>query len=234
MKKDTRIKEALTKVLPRSSSPSMNPNNWSEEGVDHINISRRSSHTVGRFLDIDCIKSFEHPLFGTFKSLTELSYILRVVKKPDRFPDMNAVDLRNYIDRVCGGYLSNVPNYEAVMMHSAYLRVLSFPGYAEALRSSTLPFDNYRVLPSGIRRHFANAGWIISGYTEIRKALQENREPDFTFLRRDHNNFYLGVLRQLAPASVEVVEPNLSELSARLREHLPKPAKKQKTVVTGA
>ena len=65
---------------------------------------------------------------------------------------------------------------------------------------SELPFDSYKTLQSGIRVRFEHTLWVVNAFEEIRKALKEEREPNFAHLMdRDAQDIYSGVLQMLNP-----------------------------------
>jgi len=190
---------SVTPFLLKTSGPA-NAGAWKKDGEDHINIGRSATTELGYRLDFDHPRAFVHPILGSFKSLQTLGYFLRAKQANDHIRTLARHELRDFVYDHCGGLRGNVPNYRAVMMHSAYLRLKACAGYDVQMVKSTLPFDSYRTLPSGIRERFEISPWLINGYEEIRRALREGREPDFEDLMdKGSTDIYAGVIKMLNP-----------------------------------
>lgn len=177
-----------------------NASSWEADGVDHINISRYGKTPLGKMLDMDHIRNFEHPLLGPFKTMNSLWFFLRARQPNDHIRVLNNPELRGFVFNSCGGVKSGVPNFRAVVMHAAYLRIKAFKDITRLMIESELPFDSYKTLQSGIRVRFEHTLWVVNAFEEIRKALKEEREPNFSHLMdRDTQDIYSGVLKMLNP-----------------------------------
>lgn len=177
-----------------------NASSWEADGVDHINISRYGKTPLGKMLDMDHIRNFEHPLLGPFKTMNSLWFFLRARQPNDHIRVLNNPELRGFVFNSCGGVKSGVPNFRAVVMHAAYLRIKAFKDITRLMIESELPFDSYKTLQSGIRVRFEHTLWVVNAFEEIRKALKEEREPNFSHLMdRDAEDIYSGVLKMLNP-----------------------------------
>ena len=177
-----------------------NASSWEADGVDHINISRYGKTPLGKMLDMDHIRNFEHPLLGPFKTMNSLWFFLRARQPNDHIRVLNNPELRGFVFNSCGGVKSGVPNFRAVVMHAAYLRIKAFKDITRLMIESELPFDSYKTLQSGIRVRFEHTLWVVNAFEEIRKALKEDREPNFAHLMdRDAQDIYSGVLQMLNP-----------------------------------
>lgn len=177
-----------------------NASSWEADGVDHINISRYGKTPLGKMLDMDHIRNFEHPLLGPFKTMNSLWFFLRARQPNDHIRVLNNPELRGFVFNSCGGVKSGVPNFRAVVMHAAYLRIKAFKDITRLMIESELPFDSYKTLQSGIRVRFEHTLWVVNAFEEIRKALKEEREPNFSHLMdRDAQDIYSGVLKMLNP-----------------------------------
>lgn len=177
-----------------------NASSWEADGVDHINISRYGKTPLGKMLDMDHIRNFEHTLLGPFKTMNSLWFFLRARQPNDHIRVLNNPELRGFVFNSCGGVKSGVPNFRAVVMHAAYLRIKAFKDITRLMIESELPFDSYKTLQSGIRVRFEHTLWVVNAFEEIRKALKEEREPNFSHLMdRDAQDIYSGVLKMLNP-----------------------------------
>ena len=213
--------------LLKTSAPS-NPNSWKGEGEDHINVSRYAKTKLGRLLDLDYPSNYDHPALGPFLSLNSLWFFLRAREKDDRIRTLTGREMKKYISDNCGGMIPYVTNFRAVIAHSAYLRIKSVPGLAKELYESTLPFDCYRTLVSGLRVRFDHSLWFTGALEEIRKALVEGRNPDFEHLLDDKSQgVYTATLKMLLPT---IQDEEAEELSKKLTEGVPmaQPQKKKK------
>lgn len=222
------LAEIKNNIVNKAFTLPVTASSWKEDGVDHINISRYSKSTLGRLLDFDHARAFDHPILGPFKSINSLWYFIRAKIQNDHIRMLSGAELKDFVYNKCGGLKGGIPNFRAVIMHSAWLRLRSFRDYAAKLKECDLALDSYRRLESGIRVRFEQTPWVVSGYEEIRKALQENREPDFSFLLdKGHLDIYEGVLKMLVPEGSDV----------GVQEAQPRPPKKapyQKSKPTAA
>ena len=193
------LKAVTPFLLLKTTGPST-ASAWKKDGEDHINISRHAQTDLGYRLDFDHPRGFDHPMLGSFRSLNSLFYFLRAKEPNDYIRNVIRGELREFVFDHCGGVYPTFPNYKAVMMHSAYIRIKSLTGYMKTLIDSTLPFDHYRELASGIRERNETTPWLVAGYEEIRKALKENREPDFSVLMvKREPAMYTSVIKRLNP-----------------------------------
>lgn len=178
-----------------------NPGSWLKDAVDHINISRYSESPVGRALNLDNVRHWNHPVLGPFRSLNTLWFFLKAKYKTDAIRSLSGHELKNFVAKRCGGQVGRVPNFRAIILHSAYLRLKACPDILAEFVKSTLPFDCYRTMESGVRVRFEHSMWFAGGHEEIRAALKENREPNFNHLIDSVGELYDGVLKELAPVA---------------------------------
>lgn len=220
------LREQLETVRPavKVTAPSLPPNvnAIGEDGVEHINIFRQGKTEIGRMLDFDHVQTFEHPQLGSFRSMYSLWYFLKAKITDDRLRKMVASETRRHVHEHCGGLRKEVPNFRGVVMHSAYLRIKANKKLTALMVNSSLPFDCYRTMPSGIRERLDMAYWVASAYEEIRTALKEKREPDFSpYLDKRGSDLYEGVLKQILPAiTVETPRPKTREVDLKLVQQM--------------
>lgn len=81
-----------------------NASSWEADGVDHINISRYGKTPLGKMLDMDHIRNFEHPLLGPFKTMNSLWFFLRARQPNDHIRVLNNPELRGFVFNSCGGF----------------------------------------------------------------------------------------------------------------------------------
>lgn len=203
---------------PVSKFPA-NPNSFGKEGEDHINIFWASEFELGRFLSLTDQTYFSTPVLGNFKSLQTVIYFLGAYRRDDRIRRLAGSQLRNYVKNDCGGFSRpRIPNMRAVVMHTAYLRLIQNKEMLKLFVENKLPFDSYRTIESGLRVREDEAFWLATGYNEIQKALQEDREPDFMFLfDTDENTVYGGVVAMLSEGKDNVRIPDMTEFIATHR-----------------
>lgn len=211
MKNGTSMQEQLkTKVRPAllHSAIPPNPRQWKGDGVDHINISRFCATELGRMLDFDdAPKSlFRHPKLGSFRSINSLYYFLRSRDFDEALRTLVAHALRKYA-HTRAGVSNQVPNLNAVVLDSAWQKLKTNQKTVRLMTESTLPFDSYHINREGIRQRFDTASWVAGGYEEMRKALKEDREPNFTPFQDKPGDLYEAVLTLLRPEPSDVPTP---------------------------
>ena len=159
------------------------PMSWKQDGVDHINIWQCAESDVGRAMSHGYRRPFTHAIFGKFNSMEAFWYYLQSSERDPKIMDLFGYNLKKYVRENPKGFTTRkVLNFKAVIMESNYRRIMEYDGIIEELKNSTLPFDLYYIMPDGTRLRPKTHNWLIPGWLEIRNALQENREPDFTFL----------------------------------------------------
>lgn len=222
------IKKQLKKVknaVLRTRIPE-NAGMWKGEGVDHINIGRSSSILLGRMLGLDFVRQWKHPLLGQFRTLNSLWYFLKASNKSDAIRGMAGFELKNFVSQRCGGMTTVVPNFRAVIADSAYQRVKACPEIAAELINSELPFDCYNMLHSGVCTRFEHSGWFTGCYEEIRRALKEDRAPNFRYLHdAKADDIYEKVLDIVSPNRHQRLNPVAVEPKPEIKpvkEHAPK------------
>lgn len=202
------VKVATQKIgnLPDSA------NAWVKDGLDHINIARQSATNIGKTLNLDYIRNWEHSVLGPFRCINSLWYFLRAKHRTDAIRSLAGPELRRFVDTRCDGFGGHLPNFRIMILDSMYKRVKSCHDIAAEIVRTVLPFDSYRENESGIRIRFEHTPWIAAGYEEIRSALKENRAPDFTDIagriEGEMADIYKPILKQLVrePTEAEILE----------------------------
>ncbi len=155
------------------------PTKWELDGVDHINISSMGCTELGPALYIGTRLKFTHAEFGEFHSLSNFwGYIeTNAVNERLRFLSTTArmEELKRH-ERHQVQYIS------FIILDAAWQRIQQLPPLLEAIKNSTLPFDNYFVgEPSYLARWRRSiSAWVVEGYELIREALKLGTQPDFS------------------------------------------------------
>ena len=165
---------------PYFSLPAINQH--SVDGVDHINIWERSQTELGLALCHKIDIKFDHPDFGRFKSVEGFWHWLRDKNRDDRHrqshgPAAKRMAMNNDI-------IAHVENFKYHIVVANWVKINSYPALVEMIAQSSLPFEMYfQNDKNSIYVRPASAFWLIPAFEEIRKAIKENRQPDFDYLR---------------------------------------------------
>lgn len=173
------LREQLRPLSRWISNLPASPNSWRKEGEDHINIDRLSQTNAGRILCMDSITAWEHPMLGRFTSLNNFWYFLKAKNRVDALRTAHPRDLRIMVEKT-GGRHKDIKNFMQIVLWGIYYRVKHIGAASRELLKTDLPFDSYRSNPAGIRSRNNTAHWLVEGYEEIRRAMKEEREPNFT------------------------------------------------------
>lgn len=174
----------LSKPKPRKKNgikdPSPSPMEWIEDGVDHINILRNGKTSIGDFLAHGAKFPFTHNVFGKFSNMESFWYYIQSTERDDRIRVLTGKHLTSFKNKLT---TQRVKNFRAIIMDSNWQKIKQYKEAVASMRDSELPFDCYGIDSNhGIRIRPIYFKWLLSGFEEIRRALKENREPDFTFL----------------------------------------------------
>lgn len=157
-------------------------NRLQKDGIDHINIHPHARTKIGEALSTVGNIEFRHPQYGKFTNTIGLVMWLCSVDQPDSFRRMPGKELLKYrkgvVERI------KIPNYRTVVLTSTWMKIQSSPSLMNDLKQTALNFDYYfyeRVeVGEPIRVRAAEYEWLCPAVDEMRKALIEGREPDFT------------------------------------------------------
>ena len=213
------LRDQLSSIKRATFHFPANPNTLKEEGVDHLNLYWSSQFELGKYLSLSEQGYFSTPVLGNFKSLMAVIQFLGAEKRDDKIRSLAGNPLRLYVRQHCGGYnRARIPNMRAVVMHTAYLRLIQNKKMFALFKACELAFDSYHVIESGLRIREDDAAWLSKGYEEIRRAIKENREPDFHFLfDQGEHSIYGSVIDMLSEGKVEVRIPDMTEFIAQYR-----------------
>jgi hypothetical protein len=172
--------------------------NWSRDGEDHINLWEEGEVELGRILSHRYELEFDHTQLGRFKTMEALDRYVMSRDRDDRIRNLTGPALKKFAKNLV---LAPVINFRAIVMDANWQRIKQYPDLATAVKESTLPFDVYYIIrDSGVRVRPARASWFLAGYEELRRALKEDREPNFDFLKDNKDaGTYEFIHRKAAP-----------------------------------
>lgn len=159
--------------------PKPSPMSWVQDGVDHINIWEHGETELGKVLAHNTVIPFNHHIFGNFSCIEAFWHYISSQEHDDRIRTMRGRALHTFSRKLSK---LHVPNFCAIILDANWQKIKRYPEIQEALIESTLPIDCYYTQrkSAGIRIRVPYASWLIDGFEEIRKALKEGREPDFS------------------------------------------------------
>lgn len=183
------LKEQLGKVFPRNSGNYQNKHTGrydkpmaapsGVDGVNHINIFEGAATDLGKCLSHSSHLNFHHKLYGTFSNIESFWYYIRSEEHDDRVRKLTGRQLKSFSDRMTP---RRIKNFMAIILDANWQRINQYPELKAAVKENTLPFECYSYLKrnDGIRQRPPHAHWMIPLFTEISKALKEDREPNLT------------------------------------------------------
>ena len=166
---------------PHNSLPIMNnPNTFKVDGQDHINIWEKGQTKLGQFLSHGSHSPFHHPVLGMFNNVESFWHYIRSQERDDRIRTMNNIGAKKFSTQL---HTVKVPNFYAIIMDTNYIKLKEYPEMLTLFKENELPLEMYFIYKDkGVRIRPSFAVWVLEGFKEIKKALNEDREPDFTFL----------------------------------------------------
>lgn len=180
------------------------------DGVNHINIAEDSVTELGRCLAHSTVLKFSHKKFGHFSNIESFWHYIRSEEHDDRIRNMTGKALKEFAKML---HTRRVVNFIAIILDANWQKVNQYPELKEALKETTLPFEcyNHYKRQDGVKIRPTYSYWLIPGFEEIRKALQENRQPNFSeFLDNPDIDLFDDVFPKddsdIVPAS-SIVEP---------------------------
>jgi len=182
-----------------------------KDGSDHINIWLRAATELGVGLNHMEKCPVSHPLFKTFNSIEGMWHWLRDVNHDDRH--RNSFGISAKINAKSDETML-VPNFKHFICEANWIKVKTNEWFINEMKQSTLPFDMYyydrgEANQPGVAVRPPSAVWLVACFEEIRKAIKEDREPDFSFLgpKQDFNiSDYIKVAPAQTPKKKEPKE----------------------------
>lgn len=165
------------------------PNEFGEDGVDHINVSISSKTQVGRFLDPSHNYMFEYPLIGPFSSVMALECW---IKADGKYDEIRFMPYRTIARELKDVRKKKLDNYRAVVLLATYLKVKKNDDIVKQIKKlpKNVAVISYTVhKESGLRIMTNFAPNVLGMITEVVRAVQEDREPNYKkFLNRKNKN----------------------------------------------
>jgi hypothetical protein len=151
------------------------------DGKDHINVWEKGSTELGRNLSHISYFPFVHSEYGKFKTMEGFWHYIRSKNKDDNLRQLSGTKARKLGESLD---ICRVPNFKKVIMDANWQKIKAYPDLINDLKNLELPLDGYyiRAANKDLRIRFVSSSWILPGLEEIRKAILENRSPDFSFL----------------------------------------------------
>lgn len=184
--------------------PAPSPAKWVGDGIDHINIWERGVTELGVALSHSSPLPFTHSIFGKFSCMESFWHYIQSEERDDRLRTMTSKTLRPFAHKLTP---TRAVNFRAIIMDSNWQRVKQYGALADAIKESELPFDCYTEdRRTGLRQRPTFFKWFIRGFEEIRKALKEGRDPNFSFLLDKGNSGIYDFVAPTAPVKQATAE----------------------------
>lgn len=155
------------------------PTKWEQDGVDHINISSMGCTELGPALYIGTRLKFTHAEFGEFHSLSNFWGYIETNAANERLRFLSTTARMEELKR---HERHQVQYISFIILDAAWQRIQQLPPLLEAIKNSTLPFDNYFVGETSFLARWRRSisPWVVEGYELIREALKNGTQPDFS------------------------------------------------------
>jgi len=177
--------QKMSHLLPRNKASALLPLvSIGKDGTDHINIWEFADTDLGRVLSSFTCMPFKHSVYGKFDSVEGFWYYIKSVTKDDNLRHLSGFNARAF-----GKTLESirVDDFRRVIADAHWQKIKAYKPLLLEISQLPVPFDcyYYENKDHHVRIRTSNAAWLIPAFEEIRKALFENREPDFHFLNDD-------------------------------------------------
>jgi hypothetical protein len=198
------------------------------DGVDHINIGRGCKTDLGGWLNQYREDRFKHNVLGYFLSIDRIRLYLAMVEKDDVIRTCPGNTLSRIIKVA---RRKKVTNAVAILIDAHWQRLQQNDKMLLAMKNSTLPFTSYDINPEFplVREQHPLVMPMLLGLEELRKAIQENREPNFTyFLEDEQRTIRECIIEALGLTEAEVADMlSVQQKAAPQKEHTHKPKQKK-------
>lgn len=179
------------------------------DGIDHINVWEHGESSLGRALSSLADLPFTHKTYGKFKSIEGFWHYIRFEDKDDSLRNLKGIAVRRYVQELEAAHPEKtvrVSDFRAVIADANWQKLKAWPLLLEEFKECQLPLDGYytRTTNLDLRIRMTSSIWFIPGLVEIRNALIDDREPDFTFLLDSGQN--------IADAPVKNRQPSLADI----------------------
>jgi hypothetical protein len=175
-----KIKKPYVEAAKKPIPPAVN--RLQKDGTDHINIHPHARTRIGEALSTVGNIEFRHPQYGKFSNVIGLLMWLTSEEQPDTFRTTQGKDLlrlRNSLNKRV-----KIHNLRTITLQSTWRKIMASKKLADELKQTILNFDYYYYekveVGEPIRVRAEEYNWFVPAVEEMRKALIEEREPDFT------------------------------------------------------
>lgn len=180
-----------------------------KDGSDHINIWLKAATDLGIGLNHMEKCPVNHPLFKSFNSIEGMWHWLRDVNHDDRHRNSFGISAKI---NAKNDETMLVPNFKHFICEANWIKVKTNEWFVNEMKESTLPFDMYYYdrgdnNQPGVAVRPPSAVWLVACFEEIRKAVKEDREPDFSFLG-PKQDFNISDFIKVAPAHMPKKKEN--------------------------
>jgi L-rhamnose mutarotase len=187
-------------------------NRRGEDGFDHINVWDGAETDLGRFICHNNVVPFRHNIFGSFNTMTGFWRYIQSAERDDRLREMSGGALKRFANQLTR---EQIQNFKAIIGDTIWqkFKAKERENQRKAMKNSTLPFECYYVnKETGMRERPTFFGWLLPLYEEIRRAIKEDREPNFTpFLDVKDSGIYDFVLTEEMKERMEKIKAEKKE-----------------------
>lgn len=195
-------KQAPVKQLPaaRPIVEIRSPLGFLRDGEDHINLGAAAQSSLSWRMSQNYAQLFVTAEDGPFLTILGYWHYLLSPDKDPQFRDRKAIDVRKLVDKK--KMLVAVEHFRDKIARAYWEKLTQNTELAEELKATELPFDAYYIFgkrdPKLVNSQVAIpekfARWVIPLFYEMRAALREGRQPDFSvttdevLMQRDNEN----------------------------------------------
>ena len=172
------------------------PNDYGQDGVDHINVSHDAHTHLGRLLDPTYVKVFEYPYIGKFCSVRALWGWLTHFPTDDSYRRAGKKEMARLFSYQTDTTVY-VPNFIAIIAYATWLKLVDDKKAMEDFKRlyKEKDFLSYTI-PARcvVRVKNGHSDLLMSCLAAIAKSLEKGGEPDFSELCKHPNSrgyFYL-------------------------------------------
>jgi hypothetical protein len=212
------IEEQLHKFTPKKGYANETFKDETD-GVQHINIDRNAKTELGWMLFPEYEERFIHPVLGPFTSMTGFWIYIKSKSHSSGYrtqkPHACLLQARENNDSI-----NSIDNFRALILSGNYYKAINNKKLCDLLKESTLKFEMYYTKIHSektsndttisyeikVRQNYAN--WMLKIFEEVRKAIKEDREPDYLrFKDVKKNALYASFATCVEVQNVPVVQP---------------------------
>lgn len=166
-------------IEEKASQDFLNPNDFGEEDVDHINVSFASKSFLGTFLNPTFNSGLRYPLLGGFRSMNNLLAWIRSDGSIKGLRKLSSKELAKLPRDFTDGHFTN---FRAVVLLATLMKIKERPDVAKSIKA--LPKD-IKVLSyttpreTNTRMVTTFAYYTVPIIQEVINSIQEDREPNW-------------------------------------------------------